>query len=256
MKDCKKIHPLLSFYIEEELTPAEKGRVNQHLKVCSDARTELEAYRHLYKASGALPEPQPPQDLHEKIMARVTGKILPIPSRRPLWVFPAWGLATAACLSLFLLIQNPDLLTFNREKTKVSPEEPQKVPPTPMVPNPFSPVPATGGSSGQKEALQAPKSDVILDKIQEPVDNKVAANHFTPSQEASAVPAAQERVRKVKKLSDESLAAFSTMKKSEDLSFAAPANPQGQSTASAPQAQESSANQDHKLSLEMGGPSA
>jgi hypothetical protein len=249
MKDCKKIHPLLSLYIDGRLPPAQLGRIDQHLKVCSDARRELEAYQNLYQASRSLSEPRPPQDLHEKIMARVTGKVLPLPSRRPFWVFPAWGLATAACLSLFLILQNPALLTFDREKIKTPPQEqePQKVPPTLTAPKPFSPVPANGGSSGQKEKLQAPISDTVLGKTQPPSVNKPVAQAFAPSQEAPSVPAVQEMARKAKKLSDASQEAFQPTKRSEDLSLVAPASPQGQAIANVPQAQEASPDRDFKL---------
>ena len=117
MKDCNKIHPLLSLYMEEELSPSDQGRVDRHLKDCSDARKELEDYRALRKASRALPEPQAPADLHEKIMGRVTGKLRSLPSRRPIWANPAWGLAAAACVALFFLIQNPDLFKFSKPQT-------------------------------------------------------------------------------------------------------------------------------------------
>jgi hypothetical protein len=258
MKDCKKIHPLLSLYIDGRLTPAELRQVDRHLKVCSDARRELETYQNLYQATRSLPEPQPPKDLHEKIMARVTGNRLPLPARRPLWVFPAWGLATAACLSVFLLIQNPDLLTFDREKTKTAPEEPQKASSTLTAPKPFSPVPANGGNPGQKEKSQAAFSgNVILDKTQPPPDNKDVAKNFAPSEEAPPAPAPQGMpLERAKKLSLKSNKVFQPMNKSLDLASAPPANAREQAIAPIPQAQEASPNRDASLPFALGATSA
>jgi hypothetical protein len=103
MKDCKKIHPLLSLYAEGELTPAEKARVDQHLRVCADAREELEKQKSLRKALAALPEPDPPHDLHGKIMARVTGKAQPLREPGRFWTWAPWSLAAAAVLMVVIL---------------------------------------------------------------------------------------------------------------------------------------------------------
>jgi hypothetical protein len=106
MRDCKKIHPLLSlYYMEKELPSSEQNRVDLHLKACPEARQELEDYKRLRAASLAMSEPKAPRDLHEKIMARVTGKVRPPARPNRFWAWAPAGFAAAAAL-LFLIL-NP-----------------------------------------------------------------------------------------------------------------------------------------------------
>ena len=163
MKDCNKIHPLLSLYMEEELSPSDQGRVDRHLKDCSDARKELEDYRALRKASRALPEPQAPADLHEKIMGRVTGKLRSLPSRRPIWANPAWGLAAAACVALFFLIQNPDLFKFSKPQTTSLSEEKAKIAPAANAPSKPQTLRSLGPQVREKESVKDEKTNPAPD---------------------------------------------------------------------------------------------
>ncbi|HVZ81444.1 MAG TPA: zf-HC2 domain-containing protein [bacterium] len=110
MKDCKKIHPLLSLYAEGALTPAEAKKVEAHLASCADARRELEQHRKVRQALLALPEPAYPKDLHERIMGRVTGKVRPLKTHRPFLNFPMATLVVAASLVLYVLVANPELM--------------------------------------------------------------------------------------------------------------------------------------------------
>ena len=106
MKDCKKIHPLLSLYLEGELSARENKAVRRHLSSCPEARKELVRLKKLKSALKRLPEPRPPRDLHEKIMARlrgrgaVRGKVLE-------FNWPIGLTAAAAALALFVLVQYP-----------------------------------------------------------------------------------------------------------------------------------------------------
>jgi len=115
MKDCKKIHPLLSLYLDGSLSPREAAQVAAHLKDCADARRELEDLKRLREVMVALPEPKPPHDLHQRIMAKVQGRPLPLP-RRPFWVFPAGAMAVAAVVAVFLVVQNPNLMNFSGQQ--------------------------------------------------------------------------------------------------------------------------------------------
>lgn len=128
MKDCKKIHPLLSLYREGELSAREKMVVEKHVSGCPVARAELERLERLQLTLRKLPEPKIPHDLHDRIMARLGRK----PERKVLWFNPSWILAaTAACLALILLTQYPrwsnsrnENLTLNR--TAPAPSAPSK----------------------------------------------------------------------------------------------------------------------------------
>ncbi|HEV2354185.1 MAG TPA: zf-HC2 domain-containing protein [Puia sp.] len=139
MRDCKKIHPLLSLYLDGPLAPSEAARVEAHLKGCADARRELEGLKRLREVMIALPEPKIPQDLHQKIMAKLQGHPLPLKARRPFWLFPAGAMA-AAVVVVFLFIQNPDLMDFNHQSQRpLSAEQPITVaankPVTPVAGN-------------------------------------------------------------------------------------------------------------------------
>jgi hypothetical protein len=108
MKDCKKIHILLSLYAEGQLSVREKTLVEKHLAFCVTARREMEQLSHLRQTLTNAPEPKMPHDLHDKIMARVTGKMVPIPKHRSFWTYTPWALGTAAVLAFMVLNQDSD----------------------------------------------------------------------------------------------------------------------------------------------------
>ncbi len=107
MKDCKKIHPLLALYADEQLSPSEKSKVEKHLGLCADARKELEQFGGLLKTLRQMPGPEVPSDLHGKIMAKLGRSATPLPKHHGFWGAPAWALSAAAVLLLVLLNQNP-----------------------------------------------------------------------------------------------------------------------------------------------------
>jgi hypothetical protein len=115
MKNCRKIHPLLALYRDKGLTPAQEKQVEDHLKTCPQARRELASFDVLLKSMAFLPDPQPPPDLHERIMARIHPGSQTTPTPRFRWRIPALGLVAAACLTLFFLVQTPDIMN-PREK--------------------------------------------------------------------------------------------------------------------------------------------
>lgn len=104
MKDCKKIHALLSFYQEGELSASERASVDKHLQACITARREMEKLGRLREALKGLPDPAVPSDLHAKIMARVTGNSTPLPSPRTFWNYSPWVLAAAGIAVFFTLV--------------------------------------------------------------------------------------------------------------------------------------------------------
>jgi hypothetical protein len=112
MKDCKTIHPLLSAYLDKALSSGEKSRVEAHLKACADARKELDQIKSLREVMIAIPEPQIPHGLHEKIMAKVQGRPVPKIPHRPFWTVPTGLLAVAAMVTLYLTVLNPNLVNL------------------------------------------------------------------------------------------------------------------------------------------------
>jgi hypothetical protein len=103
MKDCKKIHLLLSLHQEGELSASDRASVDKHLQVCVTARREMEKLGRLRQALKGLPEPTIPSDLHGKIMARVTGSGVPLPTPRTFWNYSPWVLAAAGIAVFFTL---------------------------------------------------------------------------------------------------------------------------------------------------------
>lgn len=127
MKSCRKTHPLLALYRDKGLTPDQEKQVEAHLKICPQACRELAAFDVLFKSMASLPEPQPPPDLHERIMARLHPGSLTQPAPRFHWRIPALGLAAAACLTLFFLLQTPDIMNIREKTTSAPSSESSKV---------------------------------------------------------------------------------------------------------------------------------
>jgi hypothetical protein len=73
-RDCDKIHPLLSLYLEEQLSAKDRLLAARHLNDCAQARREMEDYRAQRRALLAFPEPEPPVDLHARILRHVYGR--------------------------------------------------------------------------------------------------------------------------------------------------------------------------------------
>ena len=120
MNECRKIHPMLSQYLEGELSSKDKRLVAWHLNQCAAARKELYEVERLRKRLAELPEPPFPVRLHERIMdavfrpevaAREKSAGIPDAPRTFLPRFllkPAWGVAAAAVVVLVVFNLNPD----------------------------------------------------------------------------------------------------------------------------------------------------
>lgn len=169
MKDCKKIHPLLSLYAEGSLTAAEKNRVAAHLKACASAREELEQFSRLAQSLKRLPEPEFPAGLHARIMDRVGGREKPVSLFDRFGMRTSMGLAAAAVVALLLFVQSPDLM---KGPSNLAPTSKQSAEPAVNIP-PAGPL--------TRRKLSAPKG---LDSIQRnqlsSKDEESAAGSFAP----------------------------------------------------------------------------
>jgi hypothetical protein len=199
MKDCKKIHPLLPLYRENQLSTGEKAAVEKHIKDCPAAREELKQWQRLGKALKDMPEPQMPRDLHDKIMARLHRKPAPLPNR--FWPRASWGLAAAAGLAFIFCVQNFNWLENKNSEIVLKPSSPAsvngvsaKISSQPdMVLKPNRPV-------NRPAALIAPKQEVAESDV------KVQGNAVPPAQIEFSKPiptmvlalAPQERSKKMK----------------------------------------------------------
>lgn len=99
MKSCQDYQELISRLLDGELTEAEQRDVERHIASCSDCAAMYEAFRALSQTIGEDPE-EPPERLHEKIMADVRREAL---RRRQAPKRVRSLLAIAACAALVLL---------------------------------------------------------------------------------------------------------------------------------------------------------
>ena len=67
--DCRAVRPLLSAYMDNEVTPDELRLVQEHVAGCADCAAILASYRQLRTAVRALPPPPPPPGLRAAVFA-------------------------------------------------------------------------------------------------------------------------------------------------------------------------------------------
>jgi hypothetical protein len=130
MKNCSKIHPLLSLEAEGALSASDHRLVLAHLKDCAEARQILASFRRLQDTLRNLPAPPEPKNLHESIMNRLSREGLG-PARKS-WVFkPLWPLAAAAATTIFFFTQNPEW-----RQIMTRPSTPASLAPAPSIQKP------------------------------------------------------------------------------------------------------------------------
>jgi hypothetical protein len=159
MKDCSKIHPLLSLDQEKALTSREKSRVKKHLVLCAEARKELKQFARLRRKLGSLPDPKMPENLHAKIMARLSGKVVPLSIWRRAWVFPSGAGVAAGLMVFFLFQQNPDIrekLTSPESSARTVAGPPVLASPEEKMAGASQPLPISEHNTGSGQASTAP----------------------------------------------------------------------------------------------------
>ena len=101
---CDRIRPLLSDYHDDALSPAQRGRVREHVVACASCRAVLERYDHLYASIRGAPAPIPAglrRDVYGSIaqLEHGRGRVL-VPFGPTMWgVLRAAG-GTAALLAV------------------------------------------------------------------------------------------------------------------------------------------------------------
>ena len=80
MCDCDRALELLSLELDGELTPEEKGELEDHLTGCGECRRTAEELRQLHTILPELEE-EVPDGLHQAIMDRIGAeKVVPLSS--------------------------------------------------------------------------------------------------------------------------------------------------------------------------------
>ncbi|MHB8882161.1 MAG: anti-sigma factor family protein [Thermodesulfovibrionales bacterium] len=70
--NCSKAHKLISPYIDGELPESEMKTLEDHIKVCSGCRTELEESRELHNLFSKADTYKAPYGFHARVMASLT----------------------------------------------------------------------------------------------------------------------------------------------------------------------------------------
>jgi anti-sigma factor RsiW len=66
---CHEVIELLSNYIDDALSPADRRRVDEHLALCDGCATYLEQMRDTIRLSGMVTEEQVPEDEKAALLA-------------------------------------------------------------------------------------------------------------------------------------------------------------------------------------------
>ncbi|MER3452877.1 MAG: hypothetical protein C4344_04230, partial [Acidimicrobiia bacterium] len=64
----------ISAYVDDELPPAERAQVEEHLARCAACRAREEAYRAQRALIGQLPRPYPPPSLQHSLYTRLAAE--------------------------------------------------------------------------------------------------------------------------------------------------------------------------------------
>lgn len=191
-------------YDEADANPAERARVEAHLRTCARCRAELEALRGVRAQLVRWTPPEPsfaPPNLHGAI------------NHLPWWrQVPAWAQVAAALLFLGVSagVANLDVrydqsgLTVRTGWSKVAPSAPlaQSAPLTRPAPT----VPSASESVAQRDSLSAPwRADLAGLERRLKTEFRVAQAVAAPASPVRATPAADaEILRRVRALLDES----------------------------------------------------
>ncbi|WP_038038764.1 zf-HC2 domain-containing protein [Thermorudis peleae] len=97
---CKSIRPLLSAYMDGELSPDDVARLQAHLAECADCRALLASYERMREQLHQLPTAPVPPTLHHEIRAAIERE-----QRRPRWLrLSVSPVAFAFALGLILML--------------------------------------------------------------------------------------------------------------------------------------------------------
>lgn len=66
---CEEYHELFTWMINKELSPLEKGKLDQHLAGCRDCAAELQEMQTMWGILGELPAPEPSSNMRVKFDA-------------------------------------------------------------------------------------------------------------------------------------------------------------------------------------------
>ncbi|HEY3569960.1 MAG TPA: zf-HC2 domain-containing protein [Thermoanaerobaculia bacterium] len=93
---CEEALDLLEPYLDGDLPPDEADRVRRHLDGCPACAEELALAAQIQRELRALPQPDCPPEVIERVRRAGRGGVVPFPSRERA---PRWRIAAAAALT-------------------------------------------------------------------------------------------------------------------------------------------------------------
>ncbi|MCC6441989.1 MAG: zf-HC2 domain-containing protein [Armatimonadetes bacterium] len=97
---CEIIRPMLSDYIDREMSFSLRLRIAGHLNRCPECREELEALERTVGMLSLAAAPRPVGDLWESVRRQIEAQPFPAPSVRRPPLVRAWVVAAAFVLGL------------------------------------------------------------------------------------------------------------------------------------------------------------
>lgn len=119
MTTCNEYRTALSELADGSLAGEARARVEAHIQECADCRTVLADIRRLRQAARSLPKATPPEDLWNKVRARIDEDTHPrvVPFGRSRWMphsRATWGMLAAA--AVLLLAVSAGIVTMVRQQ--------------------------------------------------------------------------------------------------------------------------------------------
>lgn len=104
--NCGKVSRKLFAYIEDDLTPDEKGVIEEHLKVCGSCQRKLADFKLIITTAGEIEPLSPGPHFVNRLLCAINQK------KRPIEVLTSWkyrltlssmAFVIAACLTFFVI---------------------------------------------------------------------------------------------------------------------------------------------------------
>src|SRR5436305_2048977 len=91
---CEEALDLLEPYLDADLPPGEMDRVRRHLEACSACAAELSLAARIQRELRALPQPDCPPEVIERVRRAGRGEVVPFPARERA---PRWRSISSTC---------------------------------------------------------------------------------------------------------------------------------------------------------------
>ncbi|PCJ51240.1 MAG: hypothetical protein COA73_18015 [Candidatus Hydrogenedentota bacterium] len=99
-EECSQIHELMSGYLDVELDPADRLRLEAHVAGCTECRAELEAMTDLVAASNELTIDMPPDEVWDAFQNNVLARL----ERGTGWALALTGLVVLMGIGLYYMV--------------------------------------------------------------------------------------------------------------------------------------------------------